>query len=209
MQNCCGGRNSTLEEKNKNRKMDPNVPAVVPYAYFREDKEAEPGFTPELISHQFQYFKDRTSIDELNCWPFNGVDTQIKALYRLKERIPNNDMLGTNVGGKYEWMTVSEVVQTAKTIAAGIKSFGLFNSVEADGRDWRFIGLQSKNRKEWNLIHIANMHNNVTTVALYDTLGEDASRYICSQTELTTIGCSADLIQKICTLKKDDQEGKA
>jgi hypothetical protein len=53
------------------------------------------------------------------------------------------------------------------------------------------------------------MHNNVTTVALYDTLGEDASRYICSQTELTTIGCSADLIEKICTLKKDDQEGKA
>ena len=55
MQNCCG-RNSTLEEKNKNRKMDPSVPAVAPYAYLREDKEAEPGFTPELISHQFQYF---------------------------------------------------------------------------------------------------------------------------------------------------------
>lgn len=52
------------------------------------------------------------------------------------------------------------------------------------------------------------MHNNVTSVALYDTLGIDASRYIIDQTELTTMACSSDLVQKVCNLKKDDPDGK-
>jgi len=50
--------------------------------------------------------------------------------------------------------------------------------VEAEGKIWKFIGIQAKNRKEWNLIHLANMHNGTTTVGLYDTLGEEASKYI-------------------------------
>ena len=43
------------------------------------------------------------------------------------------------------------------------------------------------NRKEWHLVHLANMFQNVTTVALYDTLGPDATRFVIHQTELTTI----------------------
>jgi long-subunit acyl-CoA synthetase (AMP-forming) len=41
----------------------------------------------------------------------------------------------------------------------------------------------------------------VTTVALYDTLGADAARYVIDQTELTTIVCSDDLVAKILALK--------
>lgn len=52
------------------------------------------------------------------------------------------------------------------------------------------------------------MHNGVTSVAFYDTLGPDAARYICNQTELTTIACSSDLIDKLVKLKKDDPEGR-
>jgi len=71
---------------------------------------------------------------------------------------------------------------------------------------WRFIGIQSKNRKEWNIIHLANMHIGATTVALYDTLGVDAERYVVNQTELITIACSADLVKKIVDMKiADDQ----
>jgi long-subunit acyl-CoA synthetase (AMP-forming) len=49
---------------------------------------------------------------------------------------------------------------------------GLVPEIQAEGQSWKFIGVQSKNRKEWNIIHLANMMNNVTTVGLYDTLGE-------------------------------------
>jgi len=47
-----------------------------------------------------------------------------------------------------------------------------------------------------------------TTIALYDTLGQDAARYVCNQTELSTICCSKDLIGSIIKLKADDPEGK-
>jgi len=47
-----------------------------------------------------------------------------------------------------------------------------------------------------------------TTIALYDTLGQDAARYVCNQTELSTICCSKDLIGGIIKLKAEDPEGK-
>lgn len=58
------------------------------------------------------------------------------------------------------------------------------------------------------MTHLANMHNKTTTVAFYDTLGPDAARYICDQTELTTVACSADLVEKLCKLKQDDPKGQ-
>ena len=43
------------------------------------------------------------------------------------------------------------------------------------------MGIQSKNRREWQIINIGGMFQNVTTVALYDTLGPEATLAICNQ----------------------------
>ena len=71
----------------------------------------------------------------------------------------------------------------------------------ADGELWKFMGIQSKNRKEWFMTHLANMHQSITTVAFYDTLGPDATRYMLGQTELTTIAISIDFVEVYCKLK--------
>lgn len=42
----------------------------------------------------------------------------------------------------------------------------------------RFLGIQSKNRKELFLAHLANMHIATTSVALYDTLGDEELKFI-------------------------------
>ena len=107
-------------------------------------------------------------------------------------------------------MSIKDTVETARYLAAGCAALDLAPLVEAEGRPWRFLGIQSKNRKEWNLFHLANQFNAITSVTLYDTLGTGASQYICEQTELSTIVTSADLILKICTMKtgEDDPEGK-
>lgn len=47
-----------------------------------------------------------------------------------------------------------------------------------------------------------------TTIALYDTLGPDAARFVCDQTELSTVCCSKDLVAGLVKLKEDDPEGK-
>lgn len=73
---------------------------------------------------------------------------------------------------------------------------------------WRMLGIQSKNRLEWNICHMGNYMAGGTTIALYDTLGQDASRFVCNQTELSTICCSKDLIASLIKLKADDPKSK-
>ena len=50
----------------------------------------------------------------------------------------------------------------------------------------------------------ANMHQGITTIALYDTLGADAMKYVCNQTQIKTIFCSKAYIELIAKLKQDD-----
>ena len=57
-------------------------------------------------------------------------------------------------------------------------ALGLVPEIEGDGKKWKFLGIQSKNRKEWVLTHCADIHQNITTIALYDTLGPDATKFV-------------------------------
>jgi long-subunit acyl-CoA synthetase (AMP-forming) len=64
-------------------------------------------------------------------------------------------------------------------IASGLMKLNLVPEVmNYEDRPWRFLGIKSKNRKEWYLTHIANMLIGVTTVAMYDSLTPDAEKFI-------------------------------
>jgi long-chain acyl-CoA synthetase len=52
------------------------------------------------------------------------------------------------------------------------------------------------------------MFFNVTTVAFYDTLGPDATKFCVDQTQVSSISCSVDCVEKLAKLKKEDHEGK-
>jgi hypothetical protein len=54
------------------------------------------------------------------------------------------------------------------------------------------------------MINMSGWFQKVTTVAFYDTLGAEAFRFMCNQTELSTIAMSADQVKKICDLKVFD-----
>lgn len=92
------------------------------------------------------------------------------------ERIPDVKFLGTRHGAEYKWMSFKEVAETAEALSHGCLAMNLVpeNDGENDGKKWRFMGIQSKNRAEWSLLNIAGMMQGVTTVAFFDTLGEDA-----------------------------------
>ena len=87
------------------------------YGYWRTDKKIEPGFSAELISCD-----TKGDLDDLNAWPYDGVDTLLKAFDRTVERIPDKNMLGTlNVDeGEYEWLTWEEAKDQAEHISYGI-----------------------------------------------------------------------------------------
>jgi long-subunit acyl-CoA synthetase (AMP-forming) len=48
------------------------------------------------------------------------------------------------------------------------------------------------------------MFQRVTTVAFYDTLGPEATKYCVDQTQVTTIACTIDCVTKLAQLKKDE-----
>lgn len=50
-------------------------------------------------------------------------------------------------------MTVQEIYDVSKYFGAGLMALNLIPEVEGEGKKWRFLGIQSKNRKEWNLCH--------------------------------------------------------
>lgn len=88
------------------------------------------------------------------------------------------------------------MVERTELLSYGTHALNLVPEVEGegDGKKYKFMGIQSKNRLEWSLLNVAGMVNAVTTVPLYDTLGEDATRYIVSQTGMTTIACPMELV---------------
>ena len=116
--------------------------------------------------------------------------------YQVKTN-PHNEFLGTRVENKYEWMTWKETYDFAENLSYGCVALGFIPTIVAEGRDWRFLGIQSKNRKEWSLTHLANMFRRVTTVAFYDTLGPEATKFAVEQTQVTTIACTIDCATKL------------
>lgn len=51
----------------------------ISYGFWREDKPREAGFSHELISSDWDDIKDSTTMDQLEVYPFPGVDTIFKA----------------------------------------------------------------------------------------------------------------------------------
>jgi long-subunit acyl-CoA synthetase (AMP-forming) len=81
--------------------------------------------------------------------------------------------------------------------------FDLCPEIRHDGKDWRFMGIMSKNREEWATTQIANYHMDITQVTFYDTLGPEATEYILKQTQLTTISISADYLSMFTKIKRE------
>ena len=74
------------------------------YATWRTEKPKEDGFSHELISVDSNHLVDAGSnLDDLFGLPYPGVDTLLKALKRNAAEMPDQEMLGTRNGDKYEW----------------------------------------------------------------------------------------------------------
>jgi long-subunit acyl-CoA synthetase (AMP-forming) len=96
----------------------------------------------------------------------------------------------------------------AEALSYAIVSKGLCPEVEAEGRKWQFMGIQSRNRLEWCMTHVAGMHQNITTVPLYETIGLKQMKFVIKQTKLTTVSLSVDNLSNFLKMKKEDTEGE-
>ena len=77
------------------------------------------------------------------------------------------------------------------------------DSITEEGREWRFCGLWSKNRVEWDITFFGQSLIRSTCVGIYDSMGPDAVDYVIKMTKMPTIFASAEYLDKILAMKKD------
>ena len=82
--------------------------------------------------------------------------------------------------GQYEWMSYKQVYDLSEGIARGILDLDIcpvLENITEEGREWRFAGIWSKNRWEWNTVFFATQMVRATVVGFYDSMGPDAVEY--------------------------------
>lgn len=71
-----------------------------------------------------------------------------------------------------------------------------------NNKNFKLIGIFAKNCTEWVVTDMGCQLDKITTVTLYSTLGDEAFKYICEQTQISTICVSPDLIEMLVNCKK-------
>ena len=55
-----------------------------------------------------------------------------------------------------------------------------------DEQPFRFLGIYSRNKKEWLLSYLGAMRDSITIVTIYETLGDKAVEFILEQSQVIT-----------------------
>ena len=162
--------------------------------------------------------------DKLITQPKSGINTAKDIFLTNFKRFPERPYLGyrpitaitvdpksnkkvPTLKQEYEFFTFSEVEKKIRLLGSGIKNLGLsvckeqYKSFKID-----FVGVHSKNSVEWILLDIANLCYGMTTMPLYDTLGEPAVDFMLNETELTTLFIGSD---QVVAHSKRIKEGRA
>jgi long-chain acyl-CoA synthetase len=91
--------------------------------------------------------------------------------------------------GDFKWLTFKQVDERVQNIGKGLQSLGIPEKSN--------IGIFSINRAEWCMASLGNYSCAYRTVALYDTLGDNAVEYIINHAELPVIFVAKDNIAKV------------
>ncbi|KAI9016517.1 hypothetical protein CLU79DRAFT_763028 [Phycomyces nitens] len=110
--------------------------------------------------------------------------------------------------GPYVWETYQEVSDRIDNFGSGLVD--LFeNTLDIRTDKSLPVGIWSVNRPEWNITDIACSAYSFFIVALYDSLGPDAVRYVINHSELQVVVCSITYIKKLLEMSESVPNIKA
>ena len=89
---------------------------------------------------------------------------------------------------KFTWINYEEANDLLTNFSKGLNVLNLcpIIDIEKEG-PFRFLGIFSRNKKEWLLSYLGAIKDSITIVTIYETLGNLAIEYILEQTQLITI----------------------
>lgn len=117
------------------------------------------------------------------------------------EKYPNNSFLGTrpiNADGvalPYQWQTYGQIKEAVFKTCLGMESLPNWDRAA-------ICGIYGINRTEWIISDLTCTLLGAISVPLYDTLGEEAMRFICNLTEMRYLFLSREKIPNILRLKE-------
>ena len=105
---------------------------------------------------------------------------------------------------KYTYFSSSEVYNMCLNFAKNLheKKSELIHKDSYNNIEFDLIGIFAKNCTEWVVSDLGCQIDTITTATLYATLGPNAFKFICEQTQIKTILVSPDLVKMLCELKQ-------
>ena len=110
---------------------------------------------------------------------------------------------------KFTWISYEEANTLLTNFSLGLNVMKFCPVIEVEGEGpFRFLGIFSRNKKEWLLSFLGAMKDSITIVTIYETLGDLAVQFILEQTQLITIVIETKALKKILDLAKQNKIGK-
>lgn len=139
------------------------------------------------------------------------MNYEINSIYSMfmktRNRIGDSRCLGTKVvSGEtpphYEWSSFNQIYETTQLIASSMLKHKLFSKID----DLQVLGITSVNCEQWVVTDLASNLIGVTSVPLYETLGEQMMALILEQTKMSTIfGSEKCLMNILGTIKHEER----
>ena len=110
---------------------------------------------------------------------------------------------------KYSWITFEQANEILTNFCRGLNVLNLCPLIKfEDENPFRFLGIYSRNKKEWLLSYLGAMRDSITIVTIYDTLGDRAVEFILEQSQVTTIVIEIKALKKIYELAQRNKTYK-
>jgi len=148
-----------------------------------------PGSEKEFIAIPF---RDEPTINTASH-AFERASTKFKDRDFLGHRVYNDD--GTR--GEYTFQSFASCWTDCVKYGVAFRELLGLKSGSGSGDAQARIGIYSINRPEWTKTLFAAFSQRITVAPLYDTLGENAVKYIIDHAELTTVACEKSKMMNV------------
>ena len=182
------------------------------YEYNRLEVENETkreGYSGPYIYPKLKNF-DKESVEYFQNKSL--IEYNIQQMKKYKERpcLGRRLKKGENEKGepiyedKYTYFSSSEVYNMCLNFSKNIheKKDELIHRDTYNNIEFDLVGIFANNCTEWVVSDLGCQMDTITTVTLYATLGPNAFKFICEQTEIKTILVTPDLVDMLCDFKQ-------
>ena len=152
----------------------------------------------------------KESIEHFQNKSLIGYNIERMKKYKDRPCLGRRLKIGENEKGepifenKFTYFSFNEIYNMCVKFAKNLheKKEELIHKDTYNNINFNLIGIFAKNCTEWVVSDLGCQMDKITTATLYATLGQDAFKFICDQTNIKTIMVSPDLVTMLCNLKK-------